>query len=227
MDAFNKKCLSHPVCNSLYSILTTAIFEHSVCTFFQCKNDWALIGTSTNTTVLNSIHQSLYINVFPCDKRHQWSCLPEAKECVFACVRDRDEYAHCFMCCLIVGKTALPQRYHPANCGDKAEAYQTGCMKLACQTAPNRTTFDCRSGFVLWQSWDISRAPRSITLEALMWNHLVGCLTSVSGTPLEHQTRRSQTAITLAQSVRGGGKKVHRTGLPTAVSLTEAEICGN
>lgn len=51
-------------------------------------------------------------------------------------------------------------------------------------------------------------------------------LISMSGTPLEHQTRRSQTAIALAVC---GGRKSPRahsiTGLPTAVSLTRADIC--
>lgn len=49
-------------------------------------------------------------------------------------------------------------------------------------------------------------APSSMTQEALMWNHLAGSLTSMSGTFLEHQTRRSQTAIALAQCEARGKK---------------------
>ena len=54
----------------------------------------------------------------------------------------------------------------------------------------------------------------------------------MSGTSLEHQTCRSQTAIALSQSLRGGEKKkspqAHSiTGLPTAVALTGDEMCEN
>lgn len=59
------------------------------------------------------------------------------------CVCARTETnACCFMCCLIIRKTAIPQRYHPASFGDETEGNQTGRMKIACQAAPNRAAFD-------------------------------------------------------------------------------------
>lgn len=75
-------------------------------------------------------------------------------------------------------------------------------------------------------------APRSVTQEALMWNHLAGSLTSMSGTFLEHQTRRSQTAIALAQR-EGMGEEKKKS--PQADSITgllslwrlRAEVCEN
>lgn len=68
-----------------------------------------------------------------------------------------DFYAHCLMCCLIVGNTALPQRYHFVHWVDETKVYQTGCMKLACQ---RRTTFEWLEKWLrLLTAADNSQAP--------------------------------------------------------------------
>ena len=62
--------------------------------------------------------------------------------CVCACVRAMDRYERILFHVLFSCKKNQP---FPKDTilfyfRDKAEAYQTGCMKVACQTAPNRTT---------------------------------------------------------------------------------------
>lgn len=70
-------------------------------------------------------------------------------------------------------------------------------------------------------------APSLVTHEALMWNHLAGSLTSMSGTFLEHQTRRSQTAIALAQREGREKKPTGTFDNWVTVALTRAEVCEN
>lgn len=60
-----------------------------------------------------------------------------------------------------------------------------------------------------------------------MWNHLAGSLTSMSGTFLEHQTRRRQTAIALAQCEAREEKPTGTVDNWVTVSLTGAEVCEN
>lgn len=72
-------------------------------------------------------------------------------------------------------------------------------MKFECQTALTHRTFDWLSQWKLRLSTvrDILQASYSSTEEALMWSRLTGSLISVSGTPLEHQTWRSQKLLHL------------------------------
>lgn len=103
------------------------------------------------------------------------------------------------------GKTTLPWRYHLAHLGVETEAYQTGHMKVACQIAPNRMTFNRLSLWLLF----LTEPNVSVTLkpsgssQAAMWNgnHVVFSLILMSETSPQEHTYRSQTAVILAQIV--------------------------
>lgn len=133
------------------------------------------------------------------------------------------------MCRLIVGKTALPQRYRPAHFGDKNWSVSNRMYETCMSNSSEQDDF--------WLTVVVASSFGS-----------VGCVT---GSPFDHSggtdvkweslgikfdidvwdTKHVEVKQPLHLFRVWGGRKSPRahsiTGLPTAVSLTRAEICGN
>lgn len=210
MNAFNNELKSSNlawVCHTQSAPASCTSQQQPSCARFLCLSHWLLLIRaikllSNPFTVLKPPHQ----HPVPWQEAAMvsssgtiWGRKKESG-CLHACVIDRDE---CILFHVLFNRRKNSPSPKIPFLEIKTEAFQTGSM--------NGFWLTVVQWLHLLTGLYISQVPSSITREALVWNgnRLVSSLISVPGTPLEHEMWRSQTAIALAQSVRGG-EKAHR-----------------